>query len=129
MVASLYNLIPPTSYPPHHQVADFGAAKIKADTADASTMTQIGTKAYCAPEVLIGRYTQSVDTFSFGLTLLEIAVGDASWVHTTRRDAYCGEISYTQGWRPPIPDALREATPKLATLIEMCWTAEPDKRA
>ncbi len=67
-------------------MADFGESKTNdgsgggdGDTKkELFTMTLVGTHQYMAPEVLEGqKYNKSVDVFSFALTLLEIALGDA----------------------------------------------------
>ena len=66
-----------------------------------------------------------VDIFSFALTVLEIAVADANYVHHHFKANHCGSEAYALGWRPPIPDHL----PKdLNKLIERCWLSAPNLR-
>lgn len=58
------------------KIFDFGLAR--AEEVDASTMAQIGTPGYMAPELFrAGRikFTTAVDTFAFGSTALTLAIG------------------------------------------------------
>ena len=70
----------------------------------------------------------SVDTFSFALVLLEIAVGDTHYVHHYFRHDYCNDASYASGWRPPISVDIKDNNPKLAKLICACWASDPSTR-
>jgi hypothetical protein len=55
------------------KVTDFGSSRAK--STDAHAMTAVGTPIYCAPEVVRGDvYDESVDVYSFGLLLLDMAV-------------------------------------------------------
>ena len=62
--------------------------------------------------------------FAFSLVLLELAVGDARYVHGN----YKGRSGYALGHRPYIPPSLKEALPYLAKLIEKGWSQDPSKR-
>ena len=73
-----------------------------------------------APEVMRGeRYTESVDTFSFSLVLLCLAVGDIGYVRKHARRNM--STAYALGYRPPIPALLDFSCPDLASLIGEMW--------
>ncbi len=75
---------------------------------------------------LPAQYNKSVDVFSFPLVLLELAVGDASYVS----NQFQGKLGlgYVLGRRPEIPPSLREELPYLAKLVETCWSEDPSAR-
>ena len=69
------------------------------------------------------RYNESVDTFSFALVLLCLAVGDIGYIRN-QSGRNPNRIKYATGGRPTIPWRLREAAPKLANLIVEMWSAD-----
>ena len=66
------------------------------------------------------RYSQKVDTFSFGLTALEVLSGQRSYIIHQLKTVPIQQrmIVYTTNWRPRIPESLRNESPELAALIE-----------
>ncbi|KAK9071523.1 hypothetical protein SSX86_010092 [Deinandra increscens subsp. villosa] len=58
------------------KIADFGLARLQPDDQSHITTMFAGTLGYTAPEyVLYGRLSDKVDTFSFGIVMLEIVSG------------------------------------------------------
>ena len=72
--------------------------------------------------VLCTAYNERVDVFSFGLTLLEIVLGDCTYIKKRfkGRSCYISKAEGGQGWRPPVPDALEETQSVLVQLIGDC---------
>ena len=91
------------------------------------TMTMVGTKLYCAPEITMReRYNESADTFSFALVLLCLAVGDIRFVW--KRRGAISQTAYATGWRPSIPKRVRVGCPDVAKLITEMWDGDFNKR-
>ena len=72
--------------------------------------------------LLCTAYNERVDVFSFGLTLLEIVLGDCTYIEKRfmGRNCYIGTAKGGQEWRPPVPEALEEAQPVLVQLFGDC---------
>ena len=54
-------------------------------------------------------YNLKVDVYSFGLTLLEVILGDCTFIKKCFPGARFSAVSEEnggKGWRPPIPDLL-----------------------
>ena len=67
-------------------------------------------------------YNERVDVFSFGFTLLEIVLGDCTYIRKHYRGQY-GVVSKANGglgWRPPVPNELAVSQPNLALLFADC---------
>ena len=94
------------------KLADVGLAKIvKADGA-LSTVGNVGTFAWAAPEILMGRKaSEKSDIFSFGVVLHELSTG---------------ATPTSRFMRPLAVPA--EAPPAVAAMIERCLDDVPDKR-
>jgi serine/threonine protein kinase len=103
-------------------IGDFGTSRC--ETVDHTPTPETGTLRYAAPELFEedGR-TEKVDVFSFGLILYEILVGRAVFADDLRPM----EIIrlHRKGERPIIPD---KVTPAMKTLIERCWSPDPENR-
>lgn len=103
------------------KVCDFGLSRI-VDVQ--KTMTACGTPCWTAPEVMRRQYyTVKADVYSLGIVF---------WELLTREDPYTGMDAFnvvlsvgTKGLRPTIPPS---CPPSFATLIEECWSEDPDAR-
>ena len=53
-------------------------------------------------------YNERVDVFSFGLTLLEVILGDCKYIkyHFKGMSCVVSKAKGGLGWRPPVPDVL-----------------------
>ena len=67
-------------------------------------------------------YNERVDVFSFGFTLLEIVLGDCTYIKKHFRGPTCvvSKANGGLGWRPPVPNELAVAQPDLARLYADC---------
>ena len=74
-------------------------------------------------QILLGvAYNERADVFSFGFTLLEIVLGDCTYIKQYYQGQY-GVVSKANGglgWRPPVPNELAVSQPELALLFEDC---------
>ena len=72
--------------------------------------------------LLCTAYSERVDVFSFGLTLLEVVLGDCTYIKKRfkGRSCYISKAKGGKGWRPPVPEALQEAQPVLVYLVGDC---------
>lgn len=104
------------------KICDFGLVRLKSK----DPMTGlVGTSYWMAPEVLNSTpfYDEKVDVYSYGILL---------WELLTNRIPYDGDDSnkvsiqvLQQGRRPIIPP---DTPPNLKTLIENCWSSNPEER-
>ena len=124
------------------KVSDFGEARVSTD----ATMTMVGTPFYKAPDVVRGdRYTTSADVYSYGMTLLTFAIcGDqklGAYLKksyskskknainpTSISDNKIAHLMVNKDWRPAGHVADLGIPSTVASLIEICWLAEPDDR-
>lgn len=103
------------------KVADFGVARFQSQSGAMTAET--GTYRWMAPEVISHLpYGHKADVFSFGIVLWELLTGKLPYESMNPVQA---AIGVRQGLRPKIPD---QTPPKLSTLIERCWQAEPSER-
>ena len=67
-------------------------------------------------------YNDRVDVFSFGFTLLEIVLGDCTYIKRHFRGQACvvSKANGGLGWRPPVPNELAVSQPDLAMLFGDC---------
>ncbi len=75
-------------------------------------------------------YNERVDVFSFGLTLLEIAIGDCTYIKMHFRGQACvvSKANGGLGWRPPVPNEIAVSQPYLALLFEDCVLDDCNER-
>ena len=74
-------------------------------------------------QILMGlAYNERVDVFSFGFTLLEIALGDCTYIKKHFRGQSCVVTKEHGGlgWRPPVPNELVVSQPGLTMLFADC---------
>lgn len=104
------------------KITDFGVSS----AVDVPTMTGntlVGTPWYIAPEMIAGRpYGKSVDIWSLGCTVLELASGRRPY-HNLR--AHVAMFRMTRDRMPPIPKNL---SPKLRDFLKTCWVWDPAQR-
>ena len=75
-------------------------------------------------------YTERVDVFSFGITFLEIVIGDCTYTkqHFMGQGCVVSIAHGGQGWRPPVPEVIRESQPVLAALFKDCTLDDFNER-
>lgn len=104
------------------KITDFGVSS----AVDVPTMTGntvVGTPWYIAPEMIEGRpYGKSVDIWSLGCTVLELATGKRPY-HNMR--PHVAMFRMTQDRMPPIPKKL---SPVLRDFLKTCWVWNPIER-
>lgn len=105
------------------KITDFGVSS----AVDVQTMTGgaalVGTPWYIAPEMILGKkYGKTVDVWSLGCTVLELACGRRPY-HNMR--AHAAMFHMTQNRHPPIP---RNFSPKLKDFLKTCWVWNPEAR-
>jgi len=109
------------------KVADFGEAKVVECEAPA---TRVGTTYYAAPELLLGKvYNESVDTYAFGLVLLEVALGNPNYTRDSSIKNNQDHVSaVVNGWRPPIPAWVQDQMPIVEDAVTSAWEHCPKER-
>lgn len=104
------------------KITDFGVSS----AVDVPTMTGntlVGTPWYIAPEMIEGRpYGKSVDIWSLGCTVLELATGRRPY-HYLR--PHVALFRMTQDRMPPIPKHLSAV---LRDFLRTCWVWDPAQR-
>ena len=67
-------------------------------------------------------YNERVDVFSFGFTLLEIVLGDCTYIQKRFSGPNCvvSKANGGLGWRPPVPNKLAVSQPDVALLFADC---------
>lgn len=104
------------------KITDFGVSS----AVDVPTMTGntlVGTPWYIAPEMIEGRpYGKSVDIWSLGCTVLELATGRRPY-HNLR--PHVALFRMTQDRMPPIPKQLSAV---LRDFLKTCWVWNPAER-
>jgi serine/threonine protein kinase len=101
------------------KIADFGGAKrLERD----SSNTLFGTPLYCAPEIQFGKYSLSVDVYSFGLIVIEMLLGKlaAPFEGPSRFQAVL-----TSEGIPNCPE-LNERFPSVAPRLLQCFSTRSD---
>lgn len=103
------------------KVADFGVARFQNN---GGVMTaETGTYRWMAPEVINHQpYDQKADVFSFAIVLWELVTAKVPYDNMTPLQAALG---VRQGLRPELP---KTAHPKILSLMQRCWDADPGNR-
>lgn len=104
------------------KITDFGVSS----ALDVPTMTGntlVGTPWYIAPEMIEGRpYGKSVDVWSLGCTVLELATGRRPYHDLKAHQALFKMVSDRM---PPIADTL---SPVCRDFLKTCWVWKPEQR-
>ncbi|XP_059290590.1 serine/threonine/tyrosine-protein kinase HT1-like [Lycium ferocissimum] len=83
-----------------------------------------GTYRWMAPEMIKRKsYGRKVDVYGFGLILWEMVAGTIPYEDMTPVQAAFAVVN--KNMRPPIPEG---CPPAMRTLIEQCWSLQPEKR-
>uniref|UniRef100_J3LDE4 non-specific serine/threonine protein kinase n=1 Tax=Oryza brachyantha TaxID=4533 RepID=J3LDE4_ORYBR len=105
------------------KVCDFGLSRLKANTF-LSSKTAAGTPEWMAPEVIRDEPSnEKSDVYSFGVILWELMTLQQPW--STLNPAQVVAAVGFNGRRLDIPSSV---DPKVAAIIESCWTKEPWRR-
>uniref|UniRef100_I1P0W6 non-specific serine/threonine protein kinase n=1 Tax=Oryza glaberrima TaxID=4538 RepID=I1P0W6_ORYGL len=105
------------------KVCDFGLSRLKANTF-LSSKTAAGTPEWMAPEVIRDEPSnEKSDVYSFGVILWELMTLQQPW--STLNPAQVVAAVGFNGRRLEIPSSV---DPKVAAIMESCWTKEPWRR-
>ncbi|CAN4116610.1 unnamed protein product [Withania somnifera] len=106
----------------HLKIADFGIA---CEEAYCDLLADDpGTYRWMAPEMIKRKsYGRKVDVYGFGLILWEMVAGTIPYEDMTPVQAAYAVAN--KNTRPPIPG---DCPPAMRTLIEQCWSLQPEKR-
>lgn len=111
------------------KLSDFGLSREKVID---ETMTSIGTYNWLAPEMIKGeRFTESIDIYSFGIVLVELATHKLPYYDAKSDDG--GKLSGValahhvahRGLKPTVPE---ELCPSIKSLIHRCISHDPESR-
>ena len=82
-------------------------------------------------QILLGvAYNERADVFSFGFTLLEIVLGDCTYIKRHFKGQACvvSKANGGLGWRPPVPNELAVSQPDVALLFADCVVNDFNER-
>jgi len=123
------------------KITDFGTSRAKA--ADDVTMTAVGTPLFCAPEISRGEsYGEAIDTYSFGLILVDMATGEdimefiaKRWMAAFNKKHKPSNVMrllrpmIEDEWRPvTTEDPIPFAPTSINALIVRCCSPDPKMR-
>ncbi|KAG2440885.1 hypothetical protein HXX76_003739 [Chlamydomonas incerta] len=112
------------------KIGDFGLARFKANTQLSATNLEVGTTAFCPPEVFTpteAKVTDRADVWAFGMVLYEMVTRKRPWEGT--RNAVIGYLVAIERRRPELPEPGHPlCPPPLRSLIERCWRHNPEER-
>eukprot|EP00249_Psilotum_nudum_P024843 c29305_g1_i2 orf=195-5162(+) len=106
------------------KVGDLGLSKVKHQTLVSGGVR--GTLPWMAPELLNGSsslVSEKVDVFSFGIVMWELLTGEEPYANMHYGAIIGGIVNNTL--RPPVPNW---CDPAWRSLMERCWSADPNER-
>ncbi|CAK9133982.1 unnamed protein product [Ilex paraguariensis] len=105
------------------KIGDLGLSKIKQRTLVSGGVR--GTIPWMAPELLKSKdmVTEKVDVYSFGIAMWELLTGEEPYANMRSKEIIGGIIK--GNLRPEIP---RWCDPTWRSLMERCWSSDPDAR-
>ncbi|KAG2493416.1 hypothetical protein HYH03_008541 [Edaphochlamys debaryana] len=112
------------------KIADFGLSRFKQNTTLLTSNLEVGTSAYCPPEVFTpteSKVTDRCDVYALGCLICELVTRRRPWEGT--RNAVIGYLVAIERRRPDLPapdDPL--CPPALRSLIERCWRHNSEER-
>lgn len=108
------------------KIADFGLSCFQPKSTDNYEMTGMtGSYRYMAPEVMLNKeYNSSVDIYSFGV-ILYVLCENIPYIDNTNADIYKMIVG---GKRPLFSPYFMKKHPAIVSVVNMCWSKEPDKR-
>mmetsp|Transcript_20093 Transcript_20093/g.33397 ORF Transcript_20093/g.33397 Transcript_20093/m.33397 type:complete len:367 (+) Transcript_20093:64-1164(+) len=106
------------------KISDFGISS-QLDSTNAFCSTFVGTACYMAPERLSGgSYSYAADIWSFGLILLELALG--SYPYAAADNYFKLLSSIMEGDPPTVPEA--DFTAEFSEFVSLCLDKSPNRR-
>ena len=109
------------------KLTDFGLAKVKSNSRSTTKASDesVGTIAWMAPELfsLSPKYTESSDTYAYGMVGLELATRDIPYKDVA--DYNIIKDAVKSGERAEIPD---DCPATFTELIKSCWAQDARKR-
>ncbi|MBI2374514.1 MAG: protein kinase [Deltaproteobacteria bacterium] len=105
------------------KVLDFGMAKAAGDQGVTSSGLVVGTPAYIAPEVALGRPAQpAADLYSLGIVAYELLSGSVPFLGDTPGSTLMQHVNEVAA---PLPD---EVPPAIRRIIETLLEKDPERR-
>lgn len=109
----------------HAMLTDFGIAKALDDTRNITGVGPIGTPAYMAPEVCLGRSaTPACDQYSLGCMAYELLSGRPPF----GGDAMALREAHVQSLPVPLAELAPTITPSIGTAIDTALAKDPKER-
>jgi serine/threonine protein kinase len=106
-------------------LADFGIAKLLADTSSRSVTGVVGTLAYMAPEQFEGRVGRATDVYALGCVAFQLLAGAPPYTGPTEQVIY-GHVS------APVPDIVARSAGRapaaLRPVLARALAKRPDER-
>jgi len=111
---------------PHVKVSDFGLSRLREASTNPFMTVAVGTCNWMAPEILTsGSYTEKVDVYSYAMILYEIVCREIPYEEMEMREV-CDYV--VRGGRPDLNLLPLDVPDGLVSLMQACWSQDPDDR-